>query len=229
MFNLIWMTICIALGAGILFLARRKATWIQMAITIGAFSLARSFFGLAWRFLNPGLSVVWSPGFIWLLVVNFIIVSLIYLALINRILKVNLIRLGWGRNNIAKDLLIGMIAGAIILMAIVSTKQINLSNTGLALFFGFFIASWQEENIFRGYLINYLREHLSAEETLVCQALIFSLAHLGFYSFQDLTALLYSLLFAFLLGLVFGALRLGTGRLLPGFICHGLVDLAILW
>jgi membrane protease YdiL (CAAX protease family) len=95
-------------------------------------------------------------------------------------------------------------------------------------FFSFLIAAWQEENLFRGYLTGYLKKRFSSEETVILQALIYSLAHLGFYPWQLFPNLIISFIFAFLLGLVLGFLKLTTKSQIPGFICHGMIDMALL-
>jgi len=67
-----------------------------------------------------------------------------------------------------------------------------------------------EELIFRGYVMARLDRVLTARESLLVQAALFALLHLGVVIFPS----------HFLIGLVLGTLRRRTGSLYPGVAVH---------
>ena len=89
----------------------------------------------------------------------------------------------------------------------------------LSVFFGFAIAALQEETIFRCFLMKALQKRFSLVWSLVLQALVFSLAHVGYIPLERWA--LYILTFIF--GLLFGALRLKRSSLMSPWIAHGLI------
>jgi membrane protease YdiL (CAAX protease family) len=153
-------------------------------------------------------------------------VILIFAA--NRFTDESFRSLGWTDDNMVRNSLIGLVVGAGFFFVLSLSKKFEFHKLGPAIFFGFLIAAWQEENIFRGYLIKYLDERFDVEVTIIYQALIYSLCHIGFYLISPVINLIVSLVFAFIAGLVFGFLRLKTKSQIPGFLAHGIIDLAFL-
>jgi membrane protease YdiL (CAAX protease family)/Na+-transporting methylmalonyl-CoA/oxaloacetate decarboxylase gamma subunit len=92
-------------------------------------------------------------------------------------------------------------------------------NLLLGLFFGFAIAAFQEETLFRGFLQRLLEERYGRLLAIVGQAAVFTLAHLGYYPVSA-----WPLLFVvFLVGIVTGVLVDRRGTLLPAGLAHGFV------
>lgn len=89
----------------------------------------------------------------------------------------------------------------------------------LNLFFGFAIAGFQEETIFRGFLMDALQERFGTVRSVFLQALIFSLAHIGYFPLS----LWFLFVLAFVLGLLYGLLRVKRGSLVAAWIAHGLI------
>jgi membrane protease YdiL (CAAX protease family) len=85
------------------------------------------------------------------------------------------------------------------------------------LVWGFAIASWQEENLFRGYLQPLLIESLGAWRGIIAQAALFSVAHIGWLTNWSLFGLV------FLTGLMLGWMRGRDRSLVAPFIAHGLI------
>ena len=92
-------------------------------------------------------------------------------------------------------------------------------NLLLGWFFGFAIAAFQEETLFRGFLQNLLQERYGRLVAIVGQAGVFALAHLGCYPVSAWPLLLV----VFLVGIVTGWLVDRRGTLLPAGIAHGFV------
>ncbi|NLV06207.1 CPBP family intramembrane metalloprotease [Haloarcula rubripromontorii] len=91
--------------------------------------------------------------------------------------------------------------------------------TLLLLVFGFAVASFQEETLFRGFLQTELADRYGEWPAVVLQAGTFSVAHVGYYPFSAW----YLFAAAFAGGLVYGWLRKRRGRLLVSGIAHGLL------
>jgi membrane protease YdiL (CAAX protease family) len=89
----------------------------------------------------------------------------------------------------------------------------------LALFFGFAIAGFQEETIFRGFLQSILTERFGRWPGNLGQAALFSAAHVGYFPWEAWPLFI----LAFLLGLVYGWLRLKRGTLVAAWLAHGLM------
>jgi len=92
-------------------------------------------------------------------------------------------------------------------------------NLLLGWFFGFAIAAFQEETLFRGFLQSLLQERYGRVVAVVGQAAVFALAHLGYYPVSAWPLLLV----VFLVGLVTGWLVDRRGTLLAAGIAHGFV------
>ena len=105
------------------------------------------------------------------------------------------------------------------------TSQNTTSNTVTvasyfqSLFFGFAIASFQEETIFRGFLFHAFKERFRQWRSNLLQALVFSIAHIGYYPLEAWPFFIS----AFLNGIVFGWLRIKRKTLIASFIAHGLL------
>jgi membrane protease YdiL (CAAX protease family) len=92
-------------------------------------------------------------------------------------------------------------------------------NLLLGWFFGFAIAAFQEETLFRGFLQGLLQERYGRVVAIVGQAAVFALAHLGYYPVSAWPLLLV----VFLVGIVTGWLVDRRGTLLPAGIAHGFI------
>jgi membrane protease YdiL (CAAX protease family) len=92
-------------------------------------------------------------------------------------------------------------------------------NLLLGWFFGFAIAAFQEETLFRGFLQSLLSERYGRLTAIVGQATVFSLAHLGYYPVSAWPLLLV----VFLVGIITGWLVDRRGTLLSAGIAHGFV------
>jgi len=91
--------------------------------------------------------------------------------------------------------------------------------TLLLLVFGFAVAAFQEETLFRGFLQTELADRYGEWPAVILQTGAFSVAHVGYY---PLTAW-YLFAAAFAGGLVYGWIRKRRGRLLAPGIAHGLL------
>jgi membrane protease YdiL (CAAX protease family) len=92
-------------------------------------------------------------------------------------------------------------------------------NLLLGWFFGFAIAAFQEETLFRGFLQGLLQERYGRLVAIVGQSAIFTLAHLGYYPVSAWPLLLV----VFLVGIVTGWLVDRRRTLLSAGIAHGFV------
>jgi len=92
-------------------------------------------------------------------------------------------------------------------------------NLLLGWFFGFAIAAFQEETLFRGFLQSLLQDRYGRLVAIVGQAVVFTLAHLGYYPVSAWPLLLV----VFLVGLITGWLVDRRGTLLSAGIAHGFV------
>ncbi len=92
----------------------------------------------------------------------------------------------------------------------------SLARLLFVVFFAFGLAAWVEENLYRGYLQPLLAEKMSIWLAIIVQAIIFSVAHLGYSRhLLDFGSL-------FVAGLVLGWLRGRESNLVAPFIAHGL-------
>jgi len=89
----------------------------------------------------------------------------------------------------------------------------------LSLFFGFAIAAFQEETIFRGFLQNIFTERFGNWYGNVLQAIIFSICHIGYYPLSSW----YLFIIAFINGIIFGWLKMKRGTLIAPAIANGLI------
>jgi len=94
-----------------------------------------------------------------------------------------------------------------------------VTNLLLGWFFGFAIAAFQEETLFRGFLQRVLQQRHGRVTAVVGQSAVFTLAHLGYYPVSAWPLLLV----VFLVGLVTGWLADRRGTLLAAGLAHGFV------
>jgi len=226
--NLYLIIASVFIGLFLIFLFKDRSELLKVMLIILTFYLARIFFGLEWRIVTGGLcNVIVTWQFYKLLAENFVILSLVFMIGSGLILKRSFTELGWIKEQVFRNILLGLFIGLIFFFLLTGVNPIKWHKLPAAIFFSFFIASWQEENIFRGYLVNYLGKRFNQVETTIYQALIYSFAHIGFYDFYPLSNLIFSVVFAFILGLIFGYLRLKTKSQIPAFMTHAIIDVAL--
>jgi len=129
---------------------------------------------------------------------------------------------GWGiLGLIIAFILTALYAAAAVTLGLVEvptqTSVPSLAEILLMQFFGFAIAGFQEETIFRGFVQDVLTERLGRWQGNILQGAIFSLAHIGYYPLDAWPMFLQ----AFLVGIVFGWLRMKRGTLIAPWIAHG--------
>jgi membrane protease YdiL (CAAX protease family) len=229
MFNVYLMSLTVVAGLLLLLAFRNKADLFKIVVIVSTFSIARIFFASAWKSLTGSINtIVPSASFYMLLLANFLVLSVAFILGVNRLTNQRFRSLGWTTNNLVRNTLIGLAIASALFFLLTFKKTIELPNLIPAILFSFPLASWQEENIFRGYLTAYFRRKFPPEEAVIYQALIYAVAHIGFYPFAPLVSLVLSLIFAFVLGLIFGCLRLAAKSQVPAFIAHAIVDVAFL-
>jgi membrane protease YdiL (CAAX protease family) len=229
MMSVFLMLLAVLVGLFLLFLFRQKSDILKLVLIIATFSVARVFFASGWKSLTGQItSIKPSAFFYFLLLANFFILSVLFILAVNHLTKRTFASLGWTSRAIIKNTLIGLIFGTCFFLLLTFNKPLKLQNLFPAAFFSFLIASWQEENIFRGYLMGYFTRRFDIEQAIIYQALVYSLAHMGFYLFLPISSLILSLIFAFILGLLFGYLRIKTKSQVPAFVAHTIIDVAFL-
>jgi len=215
---------------------------------LGAFVVLRAVLARAWdRYFPGGYST--DPLFLAFLGGIFLLLSvgLVYLGF-TRWVGIDLREWWFDRRRLRGDLLWG-VAGIVLVLAATLGGTLALTalfpelasvgaagaapsstvtagaasgfaiNLLLGWFFGFAIAAFQEETLFRGFLQGLLQERYGRSVAIVGQAAIFALAHLGYYPVSAWPLLLV----VFLVGLVTGWLVDRRGTLLPAGIAHGFV------
>ena len=221
---------------------------VRGLVLLGAFVVLRAIAARAWnRYFPEGYST--DPLFLGFLGGIFLVLSvgLVYLGF-TRWVGVDLASWWVDRDRLRGDLLWGVV-GIIGVLAVTVAGAIGLSmvfpgltpageagattaapitsgaatgwavNLLLGWFFGFAIAAFQEETLFRGFLQPFLQERYGRVLGIVGQAAVFTLAHLGYYPVSAWPLLLV----VFLVGLVTGWLVERRGTLLPAGIAHGFV------
>jgi membrane protease YdiL (CAAX protease family) len=145
-------------------------------------------------------------------------------------------RLGWRRERLGWEIVRGLLAVVVLgviaaVFAAVGVRFLGLkpppmdaAQPGLTLvgismsvLFGFFIASWMEENLFRGYLQPLFIDRWGLWPGICAQAALFSVAHIGWSPAWPYFVL------TFVTGIILGWLRGRDGSLVAPFVAHGLV------
>ncbi len=91
------------------------------------------------------------------------------------------------------------------------------------LFFGFAIAAFQEETLFRGFLQGILTERFGNWRGNFLQAGLFAAAHIGLEPLVPIRGVVFVLLLRFGTGIVLGWLKMKRGTLLAPAITHGII------
>jgi membrane protease YdiL (CAAX protease family) len=215
---------------------------------LGAFVVLRAVLARAWdRYFPGGYST--DPLFLAFLGGIFLLLSvgLVYLGF-TRWVGIDLREWWFDRRQLRGDLLWG-VAGIVLVLAVTLGGTLVLTAlfpeltsvgaagaapsptvtagaaTGFAVnlllgwFFGFAIAAFEEETLFRGFLQGLLQERYGRVVAIVGQAAIFALAHLGYYPVSAWPLLLV----VFLVGIVTGWLVDRRGTLLPAGVAHGFI------
>ncbi len=144
--------------------------------------------------------------------------------------------LGWRRQDLAREIVRGLLAAMVLglvtlVFAFIGTRFLGLKPSQpaatqstvtagsvlLSVVFGFLVASWSEENLFRGFLQPLFASRWGLAPAIMLQAALFSLAHIGYYHAWPYFVL------AFVHGLAFGWLRGRDGSLVAPFVAHGLL------
>lgn len=191
-------------------------------------ALARLLFG------GAGLELTWASGLFWLGVFVVMSVGLVAGGVV-RLGGVSWRDLGWRRTGLLKAVGLGVLgAVGIFVIQLIYTlgmialfgpppggiptpEPISLAGFMASLVWGFAIASWQEENLFRGYLQPLLIARLGTVGGIVAQAALFSVAHVGWLDNWRMFGLV------FLIGLLLGWMRGRDRSLVAPFIAHGLI------
>jgi len=217
-------------------------------VLLGSFVVLRAILARVWdRYFPGGYST--DPLFLAFLggIFLFLSVGLVYFGF-TRWVGVDLRRWWFDRQRLRGDLLWG-VAGIVLVFAVTLGGTLALTalfpglapvgeagadpsptdaadaasgfavNLLLGWFFGFAIAAFQEETLFRGFLQGLLQERYGRLVAIVGQAGVFALAHLGYYPVSAWPLLLV----VFLVGIVTGWLVDRRGTLLPAGIAHGFV------
>jgi membrane protease YdiL (CAAX protease family) len=218
---------------------------VRGLVLLGAFVVLRAVVARAWDRYFPG-GYGTDPLFLAFLAGTFLLLSvgLVYLGF-TRWVGVDLEAWWVDRRRLRGDLLWGLVGvvlvlvvtlgGTLALVALVpglapagaadaaTAPAVTASGLGVNLllgwFFGFAIAAFQEETLFRGFLQGLLRERYGRVTAIVGQSAVFTLAHLGYYPVSAWPLLLV----VFLVGLVTGWLVDRRGTLLPAGLAHGFV------
>lgn len=225
-----------------------RSQQVRGLVLLGAFVVLRAVLARAWdRYFPGGYST--DPLFLGFLGGIFLVLSvgLVYLGF-TRWVGVDLRAWWYDRRQLRGDLLWGVVGIVLVLAATVggvlaldtlfpglapvgaagaapSPTVTGEAATGFAVnlllgwFFGFAIAAFQEETLFRGFLQGLLQERYGRVVAIVGQAAVFTLAHLGYYPVSSWPLLLV----VFLVGLVTGWLVDRRGTLLAAGIAHGFV------
>ncbi|WP_380676533.1 type II CAAX prenyl endopeptidase Rce1 family protein [Salinigranum sp. GCM10025319] len=221
---------------------------VRGLVLLGVFVVLRAVLARAWDQYFPG-GYSTDPVFLAFLGGVFILLSvgLVYLGF-TRWVGVDLRAWWFDRRQLRDDLLWG-VAGIVLILAVTLGGTLALTavfpglapvdeadaapsptvtedaatgfvvNLLLGWFFGFAIAAFQEETLFRGFLQGLLQERYGRLIAIVGQAAVFSLAHLGYYPVSAWPLLIV----VFLVGIVTGWLVDRRGTLLAAGIAHGFV------
>ena len=198
-------------------------------ILVVAFSLMRFVETVSWRRWFGSLDFQESLPFALFLLLWFVLISVgLIVGGIVWLTKTSWQELGWKRNSLLKSIGLGLIGFILLYINIIvwamltgNTKQPEMFTPSptrllLVIFFAFGLPAWVEENLYRGYLQPLLAGKMSIWLAIIVQAIIFSVAHLGYSShLLDFGS-------AFVTGLILGWLRGRESSLVAPFIAHGL-------
>ncbi len=146
--------------------------------------------------------------------------------------------LGWNFSHVKRELALGFLMGVAIffirryeeIFTQNPTFHVNPVDALLSFLGGFGVASWQEENIYRGYLQPKLEAVAGKGKALLFQAGLFSIAHIGYYPFEASLQFLLGLTELAIVGIILGYYRRRSNSLIAPFIAHGLLDfLPVFW
>ncbi len=141
----------------------------------------------------------------------------------------------WGIGAIIAGVLLIFIAGIVMFVLNIMPENLFANQDGdtslanipinlvLGWFFGFAIASFGEESIFRGFLQKVFSQKYGGWAGNLLQAFIFSLSHLGMEPLGTIRNAAFLLLFRFVAGLLFWWLKMKRGTLLTSGIVHGFI------
>jgi membrane protease YdiL (CAAX protease family) len=200
------------------------------------FSLLRAAVGaLSQRlFGDVGLELTWAGGLFWLGVFVLMSLGLVAGGIVG-LGGVGWRELGWRRKGLLKAIGLGVLGAVglfvlqlVYMLAVIALfgpppggipapEPLSLGGYLASLVWGFAIASWQEENLFRGYLQPLLIARLGTWGGIAAQAALFGVAHIGWLADWRMFGLV------FLVGLVLGSMRGRDRSLVAPFIAHGLI------
>ncbi len=210
-------------------------TWFQQnrlvwgIILVLVFSLGRFSQTVMWRrwFDSPDFQT--SVAFVFFLLLWFLLMAIGLIAGgIVWLTGTSWRELGWRREGAVKAIGLGFLGFILIYINVVvwamlggnmeppETLVPSLSRILVVAFFAFGLAAWVEENLYRGYLQPLLAEKVGGGQAIVWQAVIFSVAHLGYLGhFIEFAA-------AFVTGVILGWLRERSGGIVAPYVAHGL-------
>lgn len=204
-------------------------------VIIATFILLRALLAKLWRDYF-GLDYEISLQFVFFLISVFLAASvgLVYIGFTEWI-GIDLKKSWYDRKRILGDMgwgILGFVIAFVLILVMtmiattlgfapaqMPTTQLSPIQYLLSLFFGFAIAAFQEETIFRGFLQDILAERFGNWQGNILQAAMFSIAHVGYYPLS----LGYMFIIAFVSGIVFGWLKMKRGTLIVPAIAHGLM------
>lgn len=198
-------------------------------ILVVAFSLMRFVETVTWRKWFGSLDFQESLPFVLFLLLWFILISVgLIVGGIVWLTKTSWQELGWKRKSLLKSIGLGLLGFILLYINVIVWAMLkentvqpemfspNISRLLLVMFFAFGLPAWVEENLYRGYLQPLLAGKMSIWLAIIVQAVIFSVAHLGYSShLLDFGS-------AFVAGLILGWLRGRESSLVAPFVAHGL-------
>lgn len=210
-------------------------TWLQNHrllwgfMLVVAFSLLRMVETVTWRQWFGSLDFQESLSFALFLLFWFVLMSVgLIVGGIIWLTKTSWQELGWTRKGLLKSIGLGLVGFVLIYINVIvwamlkgttdppETFAPSLTRLLLVTVFAFGLPAWVEENLFRGYLQPLLAGKMSIWLAIIVQAVIFSVAHLGYSShLLDFGS-------TFVTGLILGWLRGRESSLVAPFIAHGL-------
>lgn len=198
-------------------------------ILVAAFALMRIVETVTWRQGFGSLDFQESLPFALFLLLWFVLMSVgLIVGGVVWLTKTSWQELGWKRKGLLKSIGLGLLGFVLMYINVIVWAMLkgnmnqpvmfspNPTRLLLVMFFAFGLPAWVEENLYRGYLQPLLTGKMSIWLAIVVQAVIFSVAHLGYLShLLDFGS-------AFVTGLILGWLRGRESSLVAPFIAHGL-------